>query len=327
MNNKIIISEIYSEIIQDFASKNENIYKELFQTLILEKKINISQEKRDIIIQKCKEILAWSSIKKELLQYTDNLIQTDKKDEVNFEPHFAPKNELEKIKLKDYIKTITKREIENEWDMIEAIRINNKIINFYKKSIDTTIDWESYLSLLYNEINKEYTMHDKKNEDDINEDKKINQLKKLIIQETQEEFEHYVAYKISWLDTITLENKRERCKLALEYTEFLFSGLDLKEKMQEWKYKKIIWEQWNNFDWSIIINLLAPKYSYIDKKNMLVVNENEWNDINMDMDIHNIELFQKRCNSVINKNYYEEYITGKEMINEFWFSEIYLSKK
>ncbi len=39
---------------------------------------------------------------------------------------------------------------------------------------------------------------------------------------------------------------------------------------------------------------------------MLVINENESNykDINWD----NIELFQKRCNAVINKNYYEEYI-------------------
>ena len=130
MDNNIIISEIYSEIIQDFASKDEKIYKELFQTLILWKKENISQEKKEIIIQKCKKILAWSSIKKELLQYTDNLIETDKKNEVNFEPHFAPKNELEIITLKDYIKTIKKREIENEWDIIEAIRMNNKIINF-----------------------------------------------------------------------------------------------------------------------------------------------------------------------------------------------------
>lgn len=325
MDNNIIISEIYSEIIQDFASKDEKIYKELFQTLILWKKENISQEKKEIIIQKCKKILAWSSVKKELLQYTDNLIETDKKNEVNFEPHFAPKNELETITLKDYIKTIKKREIENEWDIIEAIRMNNKIINFYKKNISNTIDWESYLSLLHNEINKEYNASNEEKEDNTDEEKENNQLKKIIIQETKEEFEHYIAHKISWLDTLKLENKRERCKLALEYTEFLFSGLNLKEKTQELQYKKIIWEQWDNFDWSIIINLLAPKYSYIDKNNMLVVNENQLK--YKDIDIHNIELFQKRCNAIIDKNYYEEYTTGKEMINEFWFNEIYLPKK
>ncbi len=78
------------------------------------------------------------------------------------------------------------------------------------------------------------------NEDDTDENKENNQLKKIIIQETKEEFEHYIAHKISLLDNLKLEKKRERCKLALEYTEFLFSGLNLKEKVQEWKYKKII---------------------------------------------------------------------------------------
>ena len=48
---------------------------------------------------------------------------------------------------------------------------------------------------------------------------------------------------------------------------------------------------------------------------MLVVNENQLK--YKDIDINNIELFQKRCNAIIDKNYYEEYTTGKEMINEF----------
>ena len=47
---------------------------------------------------------------------------------------------------------------------------------------------------------------------------------------------------------------------------------------------------------------------------------------NKDIDINTIELFQKRCNAIIEMNYYEEYIKGKEIIRELWFNEIYLPK-